>query len=605
MGAMKRTATASAPALRKEELRQAARALEAAGVFEAADVQEIELHGAVAAARVQAAAPGRRTPAAVEVFSAHGLADRRSGAPLDPVAATAALAAQVGLPFERIDPLKLDAGFVTRLLSRPFAERHLMIPLREEDGLVVIASARPFDEEGRETARRTVRRDVRFVLTMQEDVERVIREFYGFRSSIERAEKQIAAPLVDIQNLEQLVRMRGDREIEASDQHVINAVDYLMRYAFEMRASDIHIEPKRESGVMRFRIDGVLHRIYDVPRAVHLAMVSRIKMLARMDIAEKRRPQDGRIKMQQGERQIEMRVSSLPVAFGEKVVVRIFDPQTVHGDLGRLGFRGRELAIFERWIAEPHGIILVTGPTGSGKSTTLYTALMNVATDDVNCVTIEDPIEMLFEHLNQVAVQPQAGVTFASALRTILRQDPDIIMVGEIRDGETADYAVQAALTGHLVFSTLHTNDAPTAVPRLTDLGVESFLLANALVGVMAQRLVRRVCTNCAVEELLPATDLRQLGADIGADVETVPGRRGEGCVECRGTGYRGRLAIVEMMEISASVRAAVADGGDIEELRRRARAGGMRSLREAGLALVAEGETTIEEVLRVTADAG
>jgi general secretion pathway protein E len=602
---MKRTTTAAAPALRKEELQQAARTLEAAGVLDATDVQEIELHGAVAAARVQAASPGRRTPSAVEVFAAQGLHDRRSGSPLEPVAATAAIAAQLDLPFERVDPLKLDATFVTRLLSRPFAERHLMIPLREEDEVIVIASARPFDEEGRETARRTMRREVRFVLTMQDDVERVIREFYGFRSSIERAEKQITAPNVDLQNLEQLVRMRGDREIEASDQHVVNAVDYLMRYAFEMRASDIHIEPKRESGVMRFRIDGVLHRIYDVPRAVHLAMVSRIKMLARMDIAEKRRPQDGRIKMQQGERQVEMRVSSLPVAFGENIVVRIFDPQTVHGDLGRLGFRGHELEVFERWIVEPHGIILVTGPTGSGKSTTLYTALMNVATDDVNCVTIEDPIEMLFEHLNQVAVQPQAGVTFAAALRTILRQDPDIIMVGEIRDGETAEYAVQAALTGHLVFSTLHTNDAPTAIPRLTDLGVQSFLLANALVGVMAQRLVRRVCPHCAVEEALPAADLRQLGAAIADDVDTVIGRRGEGCVECRGTGYRGRLAIVEMMEVTASVRAAIAAGGDIEELRRRARAEGMRSLREAGLALVLEGETTIEEVLRVTSDAG
>lgn len=603
MGAMKRTVADSA--FRKEDLRVAARTLVDAGVLTEDDLQEVELRGAVAAARLQAVHPQRRAPAPVEVFVAQGLRDRRTGQPLEPVAATAAIAAQLGLPFERIDPLKLDAKFVTGHLSRPFAQRHLMIPVREEGDAVVLATARPFDEEARETARRTMRRETRFVVAMPEDIERVIREFYGFRSSIEGAEKLIAAPTIDIQNLEQLVRMRGDKEIEASDQHVINAVDYLFRYAFELRASDVHIEPKRELGVIRYRIDGVLHRIYDVPRAVHLAMVSRIKMLARMDIAEKRRPQDGRIKIQQGERQVEMRVSSLPVAFGEKLVVRIFDPQTVHGDLGRLGFRGVELETFRRWITEPHGIILVTGPTGSGKSTTLYTALMNVAKEELNCVTIEDPIEMLFEHLNQVAVQPQVGVTFASALRTILRQDPDIIMVGEIRDAETAEYAVQAALTGHLVFSTLHTNDAPTAVPRLIDLRVEPFLLASSLIGVMAQRLVRRVCSHCAVVEPTAADELRRLGALVPAGVEQVELRRGEGCVECRGTGYRGRLAIVEMMEITGTVREAIEAGRDIEELRRRAKAGGMRTLRESGMALVLEGETTVDEVLRVTADAG
>lgn len=574
------------------------------GVLSDRDVRDVNNQAAVVAARLQANRRDRRPPAAVETLVAMELTDRRTEEPLTAQQMMEEVSAALELPFERIDPLKLDSEFSTRFFSRPFAERHGMIPLRESEESVIIATSRPFDQEGLEVARKTVRKPVEFVAALPDEVMQVIREFYGFRSSVKQAQRQMRGPRVDIQNLEQLVQVRGDRELEASDQHVVNAVEYLFRYALELRASDVHLEPKREQSHVRLRIDGVLHHIYSVPRTVHLAMVSRIKMMARLDIAEKRRPQDGRIKMVEEEREVEMRVSAMPVAFGEKVVIRIFDPLTVHGDLGKLGFRGDELATFRKWITEPHGVILVTGPTGSGKSTTLYTALMNVANEELNVITVEDPIEMLFEHLNQVAVQPQVGITFASALRTILRQDPDVIMVGEIRDRETAEYAIQAALTGHLVFSTLHTNDAIGAIPRMVDLGVERFLLSSALTGVMAQRLVRQVCVNCAVERLIPAPELTALGAKVADAVEAVPVVEGEGCAECRGTGYRGRMAIFEMVDVDPGLRAAIDEAADVDDLRAHAARQGTRTLREAGLALVQEGLTTVEEVLRVTADA-
>lgn len=585
----------------REELNRFAAVLLRAGVIDEASELEVRNHGAVAAARLQAARIDRSAPSAIDTLLALELRDARSGQPLSAAEIAATVAADQGMPFERIDPLKLDPEFVTKVLSKPFALRHQMVALREEDGHVVMAVARPFDEEGRDLARRTCAKPVRFVLALPEEIARVIREFYGFRSSVRRAAHAISVGGVDVQNLEQLVRVRGDKELEASDQHIINAVDYMFRYAFELNASDIHIEPRRQESVVRFRIDGVMHRVYTIPRNVHAALVSRIKILSRMDVAEKRRPQDGRIKTQMGDHTVEMRVSTLPVATGEKVVLRIFDPTTIHGDLGKLGFRSDELDLFYRWITQPHGIVLVTGPTGSGKSTTLYTALLNIADDRLNVVTIEDPIELIFDQLNQVAVQPQIGITFASALRTILRQDPDVIMVGEIRDSDTAEQAIQAALTGHLVFSTLHTNDAPTAIPRLIDLGCEPFLLSSALTGVMAQRLVRKVCEHCASDRLIPAEEFAALGGRVEGDVVSV--RAGEGCPECRGTGYRGRVAIFEMMAITPAIRSAIEAGADIERLRELAVGGGMRNLRQAGLALVREGLTTIEEVLSVTAD--
>lgn len=382
---------------------------------------------------------------------------------------------------------------------------------------------------------------------------------------------------------------------------MVNAVDFLLRYAFDQRASDIHIEPKRGDAQVRLRIDGVLHDVHTIPRPVLPAVVSRVKTLARMDIAEKRRPQDGRIKTAFGERAVELRVSTLPVAFGEKVVLRIFDPEALLGDLGDLGFDPEERAVFERWIAEPHGLILVTGPTGSGKTTTLYTALRALATEDVNVTSVEDPIEMVVDQFNQVAVQPKIGIDFAGALRTLLRQDPDIIMIGEIRDAETAEMAVQAALTGHLVLSTLHTSDSVGAITRLVDLGVPPYLLSSTVLGIMAQRLVRRICKDCKTPAPLTVDQHLALGVGELEAVRFAGTSCGTGCVRCRSTGYYGRIGIFEILDFTPDLAGLVARRSGEDEVRRAALGQGMRTLRQCALERLAQGVSTVEEVLRVT----
>ncbi|MBM4360914.1 MAG: type II/IV secretion system protein, partial [Deltaproteobacteria bacterium] len=438
------------------------------------------------------------------------------------------------------------------------------------------------------------------VIASRGDIQRLITEFYGFRRSVKSAEDKLSTG-VDIGNLEQLVRMKTANEIEASDEHVVHAVEYLMSYAFQQRASDIHIEPKRDEAVVRFRIDGSLHEVNRIPPIVHKAIVNRIKTLSRLDIGEKRRPQDGRIKTEFDGKAVELRVSTLAVAFGEKIVMRIFDPEIVHDDLGKLGFAPRELAIFAKLIARPHGIVLVTGPTGSGKTTTLYTALRKLATDDINITTIEDPIEMVFERINQTAVNAAVGLGFAETLRTLLRQDPDVIMVGEIRDLDTARHAIQAALTGHLVFSTLHTNDAAGAVTRLLDLGAEHFLLASTLSGLMAQRLLRKVCAFCAAVRPLTSAEAELLGPALPAGGRQAQVREGSGCVECRQSGYFGRSAIYELIEINDAVRKLVMQRADATAIKAQARRDGMMTLREAAVQKLLAGETTLEEVLAVT----
>ncbi|MFP5289112.1 MAG: GspE/PulE family protein, partial [Thermoanaerobaculia bacterium] len=394
--------------------------------------------------------------------------------------------------------------------------------------------------------------------------------------------------------------MKSETEIESSDQHVVNAVEFMLQHAFESRASDIHIEPKREDSLIRFRIDGVLHDIQRMPKVVHAAVTSRIKTMSRLDIAEKRRPQDGRVKMNRGGREVELRVSTLPVAFGEKVVMRIFDPQVVMQDLSGLGFYPDELQMFNDFISRPHGIVLVTGPTGSGKTTTLYSALKAIFTREINITTIEDPIEMVHQDFNQTEVQLKVGITFASALRHILRQDPDVIMVGEIRDPETAQYAIQAALTGHLVFSTLHTNDASSSISRLADLGVERFLISSTLIGSMAQRLVRRICPHCTTERYLEADEISTLRLAVPPG-KRVKVKEGEGCFECRNTGYLGRSGIFEMMPLDDAVKNLIVQGADAPEIKREAVKNGMRTLRQSALRKLAEGVTTFQEVVRVT----
>ena len=510
-----------------------------------------------------------------------------------------ALAAHLGLPFRRIDTLELNLDFISSVISQPFARKHLMIPLKASGTDLEVALADPFDLEGQDSIRRTSGYDIRPVVVTRREILRVIREFYGFRRSVMKAERDLA-PQLDLGNLEQFVRMKKGSDIESSDQHIVDAVEHLLLHAFDLRASDIHLEPKRNRSVVRVRIDGVMHEVQQMPKIVHAAMISRIKTLARMNIAEKRRPQDGRIKTEQEGREVELRVSTLPVAFGEKVVIRIFDPQITASKLEGLGFFSRDQELFESFLAEPHGIILVTGPTGSGKTTTLYSALRMLADGQTNIVTIEDPIEMVHEDFNQTAVNRAIGLDFPTALRTILRQDPDVVMIGEIRDLETAQNAVQAALTGHLVFSTLHTNDATSSVTRLLDLGVDPYLIASTLLGVMAQRLVRSVCPHCSHEQPLKPEEAELLGLHLPEGKE-IPVPQGEGCLRCRGTGYLGRSGIFEVLAVDDTIRQLIHDRADARTLAEAARRQSMTTLRECAIRKMLRGDTTVDEILRVT----
>jgi general secretion pathway protein E len=521
------------------------------------------------------------------------------GRPLHEVDIGEAVARDADLPFVRIDTLSLDADLIESQISRPFARKHRMVPIAVANGRLQVAMANPFDLDAVDSYRRIAGRELQMVVASEPEILKALTEFYGLRHSVKRAEKDLQAG-IDLGNLEQLVRMKSESEIESSDQHIVNAVEFMLQHAFDTRASDIHIEPKRDNSLIRFRIDGVLHDIQVMPKVVHSAVVSRLKTMARLDIAEKRRPQDGRVKTKRSEREVELRVSTLPVAFGEKMVLRIFDPEVLMKDLEGLGFYPEELELFNDFIGRPHGIVLVTGPTGSGKTTTLYSALKTLADSEVNITTIEDPIEMVFEPFNQTAVQNKVGITFATALRHILRQDPDIIMVGEIRDAETAHYATQAALTGHLVFSTLHTNDAAASITRLADLGVERFLISSTLIGTMAQRLVRKICPHCVLERFIERDEAAALRLSVPPE-KKVKVREGKGCHECRGTGYLGRSGIFEILALDEAIKELVIQGADSPLIKREAVRLGMRTLRQSALRKLAEGTTTVEEVLRVT----
>ena len=538
---------------------------------------------------------------APEVLSSLRLPRADGAGPLTEDAIMQTIANDVDLPWRRLDPLDLELGFVTRTLSRPFARRHVCLAIGEVDSRVVIAVAEPIDHELFESLRRLTGRELRLVVASKSDIQRIISEFYGFKTTLEQAEREFSRT-DDGSNLEQLFRLKSDAELDATDQSIVAAVDYLLRHACEQRASDLHLEPKRNEGLVRYRIDGVLHTVHRLPKPIVPAITSRLKMMARMDIAERRKPQDGRIKLARDDREIEIRASTMPTVFGEKLVLRLFDPDVLLQDLGELGFFETQQKVWQELISRPHGIILLTGPTGSGKTTTLYSTLRALASPDVNIVTIEDPIEMVTEAFNQVQVNARMELSFAQTLRTVLRQDPDIIMVGEIRDRETAQYAVQAALTGHLVFSTLHTNDAASAFTRLIDLGIEPFLLSSTLIGVAAQRLVRRICESCAVTTILTDEQARLLGLTLPDGLgEGLPVREGEGCVECRGTGYRGRSAIFELLPVTPAVRELVHAGADSHQLVATARREGVISLHEAAIKRLGLGQTTFEEVYRTT----
>ena len=522
------------------------------------------------------------------------------GLQLDEETIYQALAHSWKVPFYRIDPLKLDLNVVTNTIPRSFAMKHLALPVDVRDGVLTVAMADPFNLEVLDDIAMASKLRVQVVVSPKSDIIKLINEFFGFKRSIVAAQDQFGSPTVDLGNLEQYVRLRAADELPSNDQHIVNAVDHLFLYAFDQKASDIHIEPKREASMVRMRIDGVLHTIYKLPKAVHSAIISRIKNLARMDMAEKRRPQDGRIKTDKGDVEVEIRVSTVPVAFGEKVVMRIMDPDILFRDLPDLGFSPVDLERFQQLIAMPHGIILVCGPTGSGKSTTLYSTLNKINAPGINIVTVEDPIEMVHESFNQIGVQSAIGITFGSILRNILRQDPDVIMIGEMRDLATGENAIQAALTGHMVFSTLHTNDAPSAIMRLLDLGLPHFLIQATLVGVLAQRLVRKICAYCKEPFEMECEELKALGMDVNRSGKLTL-FRGKGCEKCRGTGYMGRTCVLELMQYSESIRRLTVDAADMTQIRNKAREEGMRTLRESAVEKFLQGITTYQEVLRVT----
>jgi len=557
----------------------------------------------VGSVRSQAAARYDVSPA--EIVSAASLPHpERSHRKLDEDAIAEALAKASGVPYLKIDPLRISSDLVTKTLSRPFARHHVVIPVARQGETVTLAVADPFDTALRESLENLLANPLAYVVSAKIDMLAVMDRVYGFRSKVSQAEREIGT----VQRsgaLVQLVQLRSNDELaNTNDEHVIAAVDYLLNYAYEQRASDIHLEPRQDDAVIRFRIDGILHDIETLPISVHGAVTSRIKVLAGMNIAERRRPQDGRIKTRRADREVELRVSSMATAFGEKIVVRIFDPSVLLADLQELGFSDSERERFEKWITCPNGLILVTGPTGSGKTTTLYSTLRYLSGPEVNITTVEDPIEMVDPRFCQVQVKPQIDVTFATALRTILRQDPDIIMVGEIRDGETAQMAVQAALTGHLVFSTVHTRNAAGAVTRLVELGVEPFLLSSVLRGVMAQRLIRRICVRCGVEGALTPDQITALGLKVPAERrDRLRVRWGEGCVECRHTGLYGRVGVFEMLDIGRRVRALINNGRDANEIANAGRIEGMESLRDAALHKLADGVTPYEEVVRLAVD--
>lgn len=508
-------------------------------------------------------------------------------------------------PYTRIDPLKVDTQAITRVMSYEFAQRHGIMALEVRDDEVIIASCQPYVHGWENTiAQSQPGKVVSRVIANPYDIRRYTVEFYTMARSVSKASAQ-GLDTSSLTNLEQMLELGQLQSMEANDAHIVNIVDWLLQYAFDQRASDIHLEPRRIKGRVRFRIDGVLHLVYELPPPVMTAVTSRLKTLGRMDVAEKRRPQDGRLKTKTPEGdEVELRLSTLPTAHGEKMVMRIFDPDILLKTFEELGLTDEDYDRWQSMVTNPNGIVLVTGPTGSGKTTTLYTSLKQLATSEVNVCTIEDPIEMVEPSFNQMQVQHNINLDFADGVRALLRQDPDIIMVGEIRDLETANMAIQAALTGHLVISTLHTNDAPTAVTRLLELGVAPYLIRATVLGIMAQRLVRLLCPHCKVQgEVDPA----------GWKLLTSPWKMKTperiynpvGCLECRDTGFMGRAGLYELLPMTDPIKAMVSESTSAGRLRVGGMKEGMKTLRLSGAHKVAAGITTIEEVLRVAPVSG
>ncbi len=510
------------------------------------------------------------------------------------------LAERLGVPYYHIDPLKLNFGAIAGVVSKAYAERLKIMPVKVTDTEVTIATAEPFRTDWIADLERILKLKIKLVMANPIELNRYLPEVYSLANSVQLANNAKAGQVVGVQNLEQLIELGKNKNLDANEQHVVTIVDWLFEYAFEQRASDIHLEPRRELGIVRFRIDGVLHQVYQLPSNITNAITSRIKLLGRMDMIEKRRPQDGRIKTVRTDgTEVELRLSTMPTAFGEKLVMRIFDPEILVRDFATLGFSREQLSTWNGWTTQPNGIILVTGPTGSGKTTTLYSTLKQLATPEVNVSTVEDPIEMIEPAFNQMQVQANIGLNFADGIRTLLRQDPDIIMVGEIRDLETAEMAIQAALTGHLVLSTLHTNDAPSAITRLMELGVPPYLINATLLGVMAQRLARTLCPHCKEDSQISDEQWQEL---VRPWKYAKPAKisHSSGCMECRMTGYRGRTGLYEMLPITSDMRKLITKDADLDKIKAQAFKENMKTLRINGAEKIAAGLTTFEEVVKV-----
>ncbi|MBC3880112.1 type II/IV secretion system protein [Undibacterium sp. LX40W] len=512
-------------------------------------------------------------------------------------------AKKAGVPFYRIDPLKIDFTKVADIMSSTYATRFNILPVDATNETVIVATTNPFDNEWLDEIGRITQKEIQLVLANPLDIAQYTAQFFSLAKSIKDARKTNSNDVALRNNFEQLVELgKSNKAVDANDQHIINIVDWLWQFAFDQRASDIHLEPKRDMAAIRFRIDGVLHQVYQVPATVMIAMTARIKLLGRMDVIEKRRPQDGRVKTRTADGQeVELRLSTLPTAFGEKVVMRIFDPEVVVKTLPELGFPENDAIRWDHLTKKPHGIILVTGPTGSGKTTTLYTTLKALATSDVNVCTVEDPIEMVESSFNQMQVQANIDLTFADGIRALMRQDPDIIMVGEIRDLPTAEMAIQAALTGHLVLSTLHTNDAPSAIMRLLQLGVPYYLLEATIIGILAQRLVRTLCPHCKSDDGELADPVWAALVDETQLEKPRKIYRPIGCIECRQTGFKGRTGIYELLTVTQTFSKMIQADSDIHALRAQAMLDEMKPLRLAGAYKIIDGVTTADEVLKVT----
>ncbi len=515
-------------------------------------------------------------------------------------------AAKANMPLIRIDPLKVDVPAVTQLMSFEYARSQNILPIEVMADEVVIGTDQPFYTDWHASIQKVITtKSYRTVYISPEQINRYRQEFYQVTQAIAGASNAHKRAAADVTNVEALLQLGDNNNPDANDQHIVKVVDWLLQYAFEQRASDIHLEPRRETGKVRFRIDGVLHTVYEMPVAIVVAVTARIKILGRLNVAEKRKPQDGRLKTRtHNGMETELRLSTLPTAFGEKLVMRVFDPEVLVRSFAQLGLSGKQLETWHKMTAHPNGIILVTGPTGSGKTTTLYSTLKQLATEQVNVCTIEDPIEMIEPAFNQMQVNASIDLNFVDGIRSLMRQDPDIIMVGEIRDSETANMAVQASLTGHLVLSTLHTNDAPSSLSRLHDLGVQPFLTSATILGVMAQRLLRTLCPHCKQSVTVLADSeiaiqwqelVQPWRAPLPAQVYTA-----NGCEHCRHTGYQGRMGLYEIMPLSNELKKLVAADANLDTLKQQAYREGLQPLRLSGAKRISEGVTSIEEVMRV-----